>query len=197
MSSTSTSAGASRSRAVQVDPMKPKLKPGTKRLKLKCDIMLSTFAFNFNLRRYIAVPAPSWTGDVEVGSARNRPVSVYCFPRRALTLCPKLRMGIQPGARFPARSADALPATLYGHFTPVIHRNRPVAQNILQHVCQPSAVWVTCLPPDVLNPCSAESLRGGHVGATGRAGAYTRPDFSAQLEPCLTQENILHTICTP
>ena len=34
--------------------MKPKLKPpGTKRLKLKCDILLSTFAFNFDLRRYM------------------------------------------------------------------------------------------------------------------------------------------------
>jgi len=26
--------------------------PGTKRLKLKCDILLSTCAFKFNLRRY-------------------------------------------------------------------------------------------------------------------------------------------------
>jgi hypothetical protein len=34
--------------------MKPKLKlPGTKRLRRKCDILLSTFAFKFNLRRYI------------------------------------------------------------------------------------------------------------------------------------------------
>ena len=33
--------------------MKPKLKPpGTKRLKLNCDILLSTSAFKFNLRRY-------------------------------------------------------------------------------------------------------------------------------------------------
>ena len=33
--------------------MTPKLKPpGTKRLILKCDIMLSTFAFKFKLRRY-------------------------------------------------------------------------------------------------------------------------------------------------
>ena len=40
-------------RAVQVDPVKPKWKPpGTKRLKLKCDILLSNFAFKFNLRRY-------------------------------------------------------------------------------------------------------------------------------------------------
>jgi len=39
---------------VQVDPIKPKLKPpGTKRLKLKCDESLSNLAFNFNLRRFI------------------------------------------------------------------------------------------------------------------------------------------------
>jgi hypothetical protein len=38
---------------VQVDPIKPTLKaPGTKRLKLKCDLLLSNFAFKFNLRRY-------------------------------------------------------------------------------------------------------------------------------------------------
>jgi len=37
--------------AVQVDPVKPKAKaPGSKRLKLKCDKLLSSFAFNFNLR---------------------------------------------------------------------------------------------------------------------------------------------------
>jgi len=36
-----------------VDPIKPTLKPtGTQRLKLKCDVLLSTSAFNFNLRRY-------------------------------------------------------------------------------------------------------------------------------------------------
>ena len=42
-------------RAVQVDPIKPTSKPvGTtrKRLKLKCDVLLSTSAFKFNLRRY-------------------------------------------------------------------------------------------------------------------------------------------------
>jgi hypothetical protein len=33
---------------MQVDPINPELKaPGTKRLKLKCDILLSTSAFNF------------------------------------------------------------------------------------------------------------------------------------------------------
>ena len=36
-----------------VDPIKPTLKaPGTKRLKLKDDELLSSFAFKFNLRRY-------------------------------------------------------------------------------------------------------------------------------------------------
>jgi hypothetical protein len=38
---------------VQVDSIKPTLKaPGSKRLKLHCDILLSTSAVNFNLRRY-------------------------------------------------------------------------------------------------------------------------------------------------
>jgi len=37
---------------VQVDPMTPKLKPpGSKRLKLNCDILLSTSAFKINLSR--------------------------------------------------------------------------------------------------------------------------------------------------
>ena len=51
---------------------------------------------------------------------------MYCLPRRALTLCLQLCMGIQPDARFPARSAVALPATLYGHFTQAIYRNRAI-----------------------------------------------------------------------
>ena len=38
---------------MQVDPIKPKLKPpGTERFNLKCDILLSTSAFKFNLRCY-------------------------------------------------------------------------------------------------------------------------------------------------
>ena len=40
-------------RAVQVDPIKPTLKPtGNKRLKLKYDNMLSNFAFDLSLHRY-------------------------------------------------------------------------------------------------------------------------------------------------
>ena len=70
----------------------------------------------------------------------NRPISVHRFPRRALTLCPQLCMGIQPGARFPARSADALPATLYGDLymcpsygdvTHAIYQNRPIARHVI------------------------------------------------------------------
>jgi hypothetical protein len=55
----------------------------------------------------------------------NRPISAYAFPRRALTLCPQLRMGIHPDGRLPARraDADALPATQYRHFTPVISKS--------------------------------------------------------------------------
>jgi hypothetical protein len=40
-------------RAVRLDPMKPKLKPHeSKHLKLKCDVLLSSFAFKSNLGRY-------------------------------------------------------------------------------------------------------------------------------------------------
>ena len=43
---------------MQVDPIKPKLKPpGTKRLNLNCDVLLSTYSFNLNLRRYIEYAA--------------------------------------------------------------------------------------------------------------------------------------------
>jgi hypothetical protein len=51
---------------VQVDPIKPRLKaPGHTRLKLKCDELLSNFAFNFNLRRYnegLATPGVTAVG---------------------------------------------------------------------------------------------------------------------------------------
>jgi len=48
---------ASLGRAVQVDPVKPVLKPpGIKHLELKYDVLLSTFAFTFNLRRYPWAP---------------------------------------------------------------------------------------------------------------------------------------------
>jgi hypothetical protein len=57
---------------VQVDPIKPTLKaPGTKRLKLKFEKVLSNFAFKFNLRRYTKVNAlaAAETADGERASA--------------------------------------------------------------------------------------------------------------------------------
>ena len=42
---------------MQVDPIKPTLKaPGTQLLELQYDELLSCFAFNLNLRRYIKDP---------------------------------------------------------------------------------------------------------------------------------------------
>jgi len=53
-------AGGAHGRVVQVDPMKPRLKPhGTKRLKLKCGVLLLTSAFKLNLRRYIMLAKPT------------------------------------------------------------------------------------------------------------------------------------------
>jgi len=56
---------------VQVDPIKPTLKtPGTKRLRLKCGKLLSSFAFNFNLRRYSKAGAAIPAGVLLCGRAR-------------------------------------------------------------------------------------------------------------------------------
>jgi len=53
-------------RAVQLDPIKPKLKaPRFKRLKLRYDYLLLSFAYKFNLRRY------------NMGAARAKQVSEF------------------------------------------------------------------------------------------------------------------------
>ena len=58
---------------MQVHPIEPPLKaPGTKRLKLKCDIMLLTSAFKFNLRRY--------TEDVYHSQAFQLPIKAFRLP---------------------------------------------------------------------------------------------------------------------
>ena len=45
--------------AVQVEPMKPKLKPPeTMRLEPECENVLSHFAFKFNFRRYQYTKVP-------------------------------------------------------------------------------------------------------------------------------------------
>jgi hypothetical protein len=142
--------------------------PGTKRLTLTCDAPLSNFAFNFYLRQYIKdywarLKAECEVVDDSLGEVKdkftditmqqggvNRPISVYRFPRRALTLYPQVCMGIQPDARFPAWSADALPATLYGHITQAIYRKQPVKHCPPYHppCCRATFVEspVTCHP---------------------------------------------------
>jgi hypothetical protein len=51
--------GRGTGRAGQVDPIKHTLKaPGTRRLKLEFDELLSSFAFSFKLRRYTLARAP-------------------------------------------------------------------------------------------------------------------------------------------
>jgi hypothetical protein len=58
---------------VQVDPVKPKLKPpGTEILKLTCDILLSTSAIRFILRRYSKVHAALDAREKQMASMRLR-----------------------------------------------------------------------------------------------------------------------------
>jgi len=70
--------------------MNPKLRPsGTKRLKLKCDILLSTSAFKFNLRRYAqpaaaALSSPASTSPVS--SAKPGESMVHPYTRGSVSL---------------------------------------------------------------------------------------------------------------
>ena len=67
--------GQDHGKAVQADPIKPTLKPtGTKRLGLKRDVLISTFAFKFNLRRYTTAAL------AEVGAGRW-----CCLPRHRVS----------------------------------------------------------------------------------------------------------------
>jgi hypothetical protein len=110
----------------------------------------------------------------------NRPISVYRFPRRALTLCPQLCMGIQPGARCPARSADALPATLYGHFAQAIYRNRPISS-------------VTRLRQTLQGVDGREDLRGVrrglHVAKAQGPRRYCSPRHPMRFKPLFLELN--------
>jgi len=57
---------------VQLNPIKPMLKPpGTKHLRLEYDGLLSSFAFKFDLRRYIEARARAW--NLKVGRCRLTP----------------------------------------------------------------------------------------------------------------------------
>ena len=81
-------------RAVQVHPIKAKLKPPvSKSLRLKCDKLLSNVAFKFNLRRYSTEVEPGALTVVAGGFFRSstRPT----LNRRAET-SPHTRMTIHP-----------------------------------------------------------------------------------------------------
>ena len=67
-------------RAVHVDPTKPTLKPpGTKRLKLKYDDVLSNFVFDFTLRRYIKEEGVTVLVTA-AGKAEDAPVPASSLP---------------------------------------------------------------------------------------------------------------------
>jgi hypothetical protein len=60
--------------------MKPKFKPpGPERLKLKCDEPPWSSAFKFNLRHYTAARMVPAVNQIEVGPARNRPISNFRY----------------------------------------------------------------------------------------------------------------------
>ena len=81
-------ARAGRGKAVQVDPIKPKLKaPGAKRLKLKCDILLSIFAFKFNLRRYTEGERLTPTLSIELASPLGRGLHSSTFRLNISAFC--------------------------------------------------------------------------------------------------------------
>jgi len=66
-------AGGGRGRAVQVDPVKPTVKaPGTKRLQVEYDELLSSLAFKFKWRRYNAAARFGGKLDVFVSNVVRR-----------------------------------------------------------------------------------------------------------------------------
>jgi len=55
---------------VQADFINPKLKPpATKRLKLKCDVLLSDLAFKFNLRHFSEALKINYANDRDAAAA--------------------------------------------------------------------------------------------------------------------------------
>ena len=68
-------------RAVQVDPVKPKLKPpGTKRLKLKGDVLFSSVAFKYDLRRYATEEAAAQAGTSTRPLLRSTQAVLFSLP---------------------------------------------------------------------------------------------------------------------
>jgi len=95
-------------------------------LTLNNDEPLSDFAFKFDLRRYSKAARevlPSnqlgmFTGLVSgCAAAATVGPSRYPSPRRQTHIGPSFLQSADFGKSIPAPSADALPATLYGHST--------------------------------------------------------------------------------
>ena len=94
-------------------------------------------------------------------------------PDKGRQLC----MGIQPDARFPARSADALPETLYGHFTQAIYRNRPIACPC-EEVNKPR--WFM----DAYTPGLTPAMQGTPGGVPGGTWVGPTPSYPPRHHTC-------------
>jgi len=138
---------------VQVDPIKPQLKPpGTKCLKVKCDALLSNSAFKFNLRRYTKEFHGDGPDGFPLPPAGRAPPAV---PAAA---------GLDAALRLVGRCSLTLKTTLKPPGTKPLKPNYPV------------------LPSNValkfnLRRYSLEriiGLSGEHTGAVVWAGAYSR-----------------------
>jgi hypothetical protein len=72
---------------VQVDPMKPMLKPpGTNLLKLKYDKPLSNIAFKFNWRRYTSAASRPPSSTSASSSPASRQGLPDCSPRHSMPI---------------------------------------------------------------------------------------------------------------
>ena len=98
---------------MQVDPINAKLKAaGTKRLKLKCPMLLSTPAFNFNLRRYIEAQYSSLLDQASV--ERAAALSAAAGASTAAATAREAAVRTECRSRFSAESAAAATALRTG-----------------------------------------------------------------------------------
>jgi len=107
-----SSRGNPQGRAVQVHPMKTTLKPpGTERLKLKCDKLVSTSAFKFSMRRYTkggAGAGPAFLkGAAEAGAGVAIPNQAGGW-RPSGTAAPERHCYSAPGAGIRSRATRGL-----------------------------------------------------------------------------------------
>ena len=83
---------------MQVAPIKPTLKaPGTKRLKLKYDKLLSSFAFKFSLRRCSAARYYESHAVAAVHAARDLQAGAYIRPLFGSTFALYVGQGVFRG----------------------------------------------------------------------------------------------------